>query len=433
MTAKKTYVIVGAGVFGASTALHLAMSVPQATVILIDTASSPCPSAASSDLNKIVRADYADILYMKIALEAVDKWRNDKLYAPWYHESGMLVADEVNMGRGSFENYKKLGVDTGAVFISREEAHAKFPVFKDSNWTDVDEMFYNPRSGWAEADRAVRAVAHAAIEAGVRFMQATVTSLLFDEAGNCEGVTTETGDNVEGDFILLCSGARTARLLADSAPHRDDMQVKNRMTAAGATSCIVKCDPEHQHLYQGAPVHILAKHHTNGENVPMDKSGRLKFNLEVSYTNNEYHEASGQTISVPPIPVSQSTWSHDVPSKLKELVTRVVHHIYGKDAPGLRIELFRMCWDAVTPDQDWIISPHPSCKRLYIAAGGSFHSWKFLPVLGKYITQMLHGELAEEYGRKWAWDRPKGGSACEMYTPQFDLKDIPGYEDLKGH
>ncbi|PVH68564.1 hypothetical protein DL98DRAFT_440918, partial [Cadophora sp. DSE1049] len=124
--------------------------------------------------------------------------------------------------------------------------------------------------------------------------------------------------------------------------------------------------------------------------------------------------------------VRSTTWSQDVPEKLKQIVRTVVDHVYGKNAPGLSIESYRMCWDAVTPNQDWIISPHPAAKGLYIAGGGSFHSWKFLPTIGKYITQVLKGQLPAEQAEKWAWDRKNEDAACEMYIPQNDLKGFGG-------
>lgn len=82
--------------------------------------------------------------------------------------------------------------------------------------------------------------------------------------------------------------------------------------------------------------------------------------------------------------------------------------------------------DAVTPSQDWIISPHSKSKGLFIAGGGSFHSWKFMPVLGQYVVRMLLDELPEEHAKRWAWDRPEGASngALPEYIPARDLKDI---------
>lgn len=58
MSAFKDVVIVGAGVYGASTALELARLGHRVTV-LEKSADGYCASnAASNDLNKIVRADY---------------------------------------------------------------------------------------------------------------------------------------------------------------------------------------------------------------------------------------------------------------------------------------------------------------------------------------------------------------------------------------
>lgn len=85
------------------------------------------------------------------------------------------------------------------------------------------------------------------------------------------------------------------------------------------------------------------------------------------------------------------------------------------------LTLFR---DAVSPNQDWIIDHHPHCKNLLVTGAGSFHAWKFLPNIGKYVTQRLLGELAQEKAAKWAWDRPDDGAACEMYIPSRDLKTI---------
>jgi sarcosine oxidase / L-pipecolate oxidase len=82
--------------------------------------------------------------------------------------------------------------------------------------------------------------------------------------------------------------------------------------------------------------------------------------------------------------------------------------------------------DSCTKDQEWIISPLGGCENIFIAAGGSFHAWKFLPNLGKYIVEMMNGKLDAEKANRWAWDRPvcsKDG-ACDTYAPKRDLNDL---------
>lgn len=78
--------------------------------------------------------------------------------------------------------------------------------------------------------------------------------------------------------------------------------------------------------------------------IPVTDEGYLKFTFELSFTNKEFHDTSGQTISRPPTRKSQSTWSHDVPEQCKREVQMVVKHVYGKEVEGLTIENYRMCW-----------------------------------------------------------------------------------------
>lgn len=83
--------------------------------------------------------------------------------------------------------------------------------------------------------------------------------------------------------------------------------------------------------------------------------------------------------------------------------------------------------DASTPTHDFLITPHPHCDNLHIATGGSFHGWKFLPVIGDYISDMLQGTLEADFADRWAWD-PKakasnGHSANPTYQIVGDLQD----------
>lgn len=84
-----------------------------------------------------------------------------------------------------------------------------------------------------------------------------------------------------------------------------------------------------------------------GESIPPTPDGLLKFTFELSFTNMEKHEKSGQIISMVPSRVSQSTWSHDVPEGLQKEVRTVIKHVYGKEVEGLEVENYRMCWYVV--------------------------------------------------------------------------------------
>lgn len=83
--------------------------------------------------------------------------------------------------------------------------------------------------------------------------------------------------------------------------------------------------------------------------------------------------------------------------------------------------------DAFTTSCDFIISPHSAAKGLYVATCGSFHGYKFFPVLGKYIIQMMEGELAPNLREKWAWDRERPNGADYPDYPRFEMKDLLDY------
>lgn len=420
----RTHLIIGAGVFGTSTALHLIESDPSATVTLLDQTPFPCPLAASHDINKIIRADYGDAFYSKLALEAQELWRDDPLYKPYYHESGIIKIDDAGLSHQMVDNYRNLGVEFTAGIMTPENARTQFDgLYRDGDWRDVKEVFWNPQSGWADAKAALTSTIEAAIDRGVEYVEATVSSLLFDQGGDCIGVQTENGRNLMADHVILCTGAQTAKLLADSAPHRKKLQADGRMLAAGVVTAVVRLTPEQKGKFGVGPVFIQGMEHILGEVLPPTHDGVLKFCRDVTFTNKLYHAESNQTISAPPSRASQRTWGQDVPSSLKQEIFDVMVKIFGNEVKGFEFESYRMCWDAITPNQDWIISPHPHCQRLYVATAGSFHGWKFLPTVGRYVVQMLQGNLDEEKARRWSWDRENKGGAHPGGWPHRDLKD----------
>lgn len=80
--------------------------------------------------------------------------------------------------------------------------------------------------------------------------------------------------------------------------------------------------------------------------------------------------------------------------------------------------------DAFTTSSDFIISPHAASQGLYVATCGSFHGWKFFPILGKYIVQMLENSLSPALMEKWAWDRERPDPALNPDYPRWEMKDF---------
>lgn len=109
---------------------------------------------------------------------------------------------------------------------------------------------------------------------------------------------------------------------------------------------------------------------------------------------------------------------------LKARLDTVKRGILGPKADDLVIDDYRVCWDGVTPNQDFVITPHPHCQRHLIATAGSFHGWKFMPTLGRYVVEMLDGTLDPALAKRWAWDRGTEGGAHRGLLPQLELRDL---------
>ena len=86
--------IIGGGIFGITAAVELNRRGHE--VHLFDQGPLPHPDAASTDITKMIRADYgADEFYTDLMLEAFqgwDKW-NREWPRPLYHQTGFLLRE----------------------------------------------------------------------------------------------------------------------------------------------------------------------------------------------------------------------------------------------------------------------------------------------------------------------------------------------------
>ncbi|KAL2756038.1 hypothetical protein ACRALDRAFT_2106189 [Sodiomyces alcalophilus JCM 7366] len=427
----KTVLIVGAGNFGAATALYLATHHKDKAVTLVDKTDLANPCAASHDINKIVRDEYDDPLYMRLMLEAMPLWRSDALYSPFFHQVGMLRADPTAYGEGSLRTYRALGVEPPAVWLSVDEVRRRWNgVFADANFGGLEKIMFNPGSGWAEADHALDAVLRAARDEGARYHKGCVGGVEFDREGTCTGVRLDSGERLTADVVLLCTGARTAELLAASQPDRPEFHLGNRAVATGAMSFAGTLKGAQRERFRNVPVckNVVGgiKGWCGGESMSMTPDGIIKFNCDMGFTNMQHHEASRQKMSTTPDEAMHGTWHEEAFSeKFKARALSTMKELYGKEMDGVEIDRYRMCWDAVTPTHDFLITRHGQSANLYLATGGSFHGWKFLPVIGKYITKMMEGTLDVEVAKRWGWDMDD--VQCRA-NPTYDTEfDLPAY------
>ncbi|QQK40253.1 Sarcosine oxidase [Penicillium digitatum] len=407
-----SYLIIGAGVFGVSTAYTLIQKYPNAFVTLVDRDAYDAESrvAASWDWNKVIRADYDDKVYCRLALEAQEIFKSDPLWQPHFHQTGVYWTCRSDYAQDVIANHKELGRNDEIIALPVAEARKLYGgIFDNADYTGVKEVLVNRASGWAAAGDALRAVTKRCVELGVSYVTASVTNLEFDGRGSCTGVKTQSGEILSATHVLVATGAFTPTLLEWSAAKSGNagLRAGERILAAGITTGMAQLNEEQYEKFKEMPVGFQGYTPNEGKpfigTLPPTKDRELKWWGSKIFTNTR-------------------EWT--VPGPLQQDIVEARNLWYGPESATWEMTKHRICWDAFTTTSDFIISPHSASKGLYIATCGSFHGFKFFPVLGKYITQMLEGELAPELMEKWAWDRQRPDSSENVEFPNCEMKHL---------
>jgi glycine/D-amino acid oxidase-like deaminating enzyme len=213
VTALKDHVaIVGAGIFGATTALTLQERGWQ--VALFDPGPLPHPDASSTDVSKVIRMDYgADRFYQELAETALRGW--DRWNADWpcklYHEHGFLLLSRGRMRPGGFEHESRTVLRERGHGVRRVDAamlKRDFPAWQGG---DSEDGYFHTRAGWAQSGAVVRRLLDLCAAAGVKLHLAGVQP--FDaQAASITSVTTLDGRRHDFDAVVLAGGAWTPKL-----------------------------------------------------------------------------------------------------------------------------------------------------------------------------------------------------------------------------
>lgn len=271
-SSKDSYIIVGAGVFGVSTAFTLIQKYPNASVTLIDRDAYDAETrvAASWDWNKVVRADYDDIDYCELALEAQDIFRSDPLWKPYFHETGLIWTCRDDYAKSVIDNYKRLGRKADIKAVTVEEARKLYGgLFDEADYTDVKEVLINPTGGWGAAGDSLRAITRKALELGVKYEVAEVATLLLSKDGQCSGIKTKGGKIMKATHTIVCAGAYTPTLLEYSAVNSGlpNIAAGFRLIAGGITTGMAKLDDEAHAIFGSMPVAFQGYRPEQGKSI----------------------------------------------------------------------------------------------------------------------------------------------------------------------
>ncbi|KAH3669237.1 hypothetical protein OGAPHI_001358 [Ogataea philodendri] len=428
MSKQSRIVIIGSGVFGLSAAYHLATKGYE-NITVLDRGEydsnqySPLKGAdaASTDLNKLVRASYVDkVHYQNLALESLgiyNEWnqqlqsakdlpkglKNDE---PVFANTGYARLDNIEHDeeKKTLANFAKYGLRAFEYGVNDPEDIKRAKVtgwFKkldplgQRNKSDIFNGVLDSLAGVVLADKALLWVRYLTEQTGNAVFingseKGAVQKILYD-GDKAVGVETKDGVIHEADLVVLAAGGWT--------PSFYPKELSPYLECQASTYVTVQIPKDRLDLiakYQDLPqINWRMTYESNFREdaiyaFPATRDGIFKVGANDHFWRNFNTSDSAAPLSVPQTPLdalptrSLNTYQKFFSEWCPDLV-----------AAGLHIENWKICYSAVGAENEFLIDYIPGYKNVIVSSGGGFHGFKFLPVIGRFVEGLVSGKQYE--------------------------------------
>ncbi|OTB18560.1 hypothetical protein K445DRAFT_314440 [Daldinia sp. EC12] len=423
----KVIVVGGGGTIGSSTALHLVRSgYTPSNITILDTYPIPSAQSAGNDLNKIMGIRLRNKVDIQLSLEARDMWRNDKLFKPFFHNTGRLDCEGTEEGIASLRRqYQDLldagvGLEKSNEWLDSEDAIlSKMPLLQRDQIKGWKAIF-SEDGGWLAAGKAINAIGQELRKRGVKFGSGDAGSfkrpLFAEDEKTCIGVETLDGTKYYAHKVVLAAGAWSPALI----------DLEDQCCSKAWVYAMIQLSPEEAAEYKNSPV---VYNGDIGFFFEPNEDGIIKVCDEFpGFTRFKQHQPYGASspkrVSVPRSHAKHPTDTY--PDASEKSIRRAISTYLPRFKEK---ELFNraLCWCTDTADASLLICEHPKWKNFILATGDSGHSFKLLPIIGKHVVELVEDNLAEDLAHAWRW-RP-GGDALRSIrgAAAKDLADMPGW------
>ena len=343
-------VVAGLGGFGSSAAAHLARR--GLRVLGLDPRPGAHSEGSSHGESRIVRQVYYEgAAYVPLLLRTYELWRGLTTEAgdPLLRQIGALFlgAPGTRVLAGSVRTAQEWGLEHEV--LDAGEVAARFPALRPPPGT---AGLYEPGGGLVGPEEADRPHLREAARAGAELRHdEAVTGWSAEQDG--VRVATTRGE-VSAGALVLAPGRWAPELL--DLPELP-LVVERRVQHWFAPPAIRDFAPER------LPVWLWdLGGGTSLYGVPVLRDELVK--TAVHFSGDKAADA----------------WTvEEVAATLGELL------------PGLGTDHRRSaeCWYTLTPDENFVIGPHPLADRVFVACGFSGHGFKFTPVVGEVLADLV--------------------------------------------
>jgi len=349
-------VVIGGGIIGAATAYYLAKDGKR--VCLVERDQCPSPRAASTDRVKVFRQAYTDDFYVRLAGDSLPLWKEleqeskQQIVIP----TGLVLAShkEDSLESKSYDSMVRCGV--AAERWDTQQASSRYPQLKMDSFAYA---IYEPGAAMLLSERATSTYLDLAREAGVEILDDT--EIIGFEIKNdlIEAAVTESGERIECHAALVAAGAWSRVLV----PFLTALLKVTRQE-------VVYLNPPSIENYSPGRFPVFIDFETGYYLLP-------SFEDRVKIANHIPTEEVGQGLPMGKV-------SDGFVEKCREYLGNVLPGLQQSPTADTRI-----CFYNLTIDEDFIIDKHPDWPNCWIATGFSGHGFKFAPLIGKTMTELL--------------------------------------------
>ena len=352
--------VIGAGVFGAWTALCLRRS--GKSVILIDQYGPGNSRSSSGGESRIIRMGYgADSIYTRSAQQSLQRWLEfaELTKEPLFERTSVLwlARDDDPYSKASAKTLAEIGIPFER--LSASELSSRYPQLA---LDQIEWALLEPDSGALLARRAVQSVVRQCIAEGVRYRQHCVT--FPGDSNEIIEVTTVRGDKIAaGSFVFAC-GPWLPKLFPELLGNRIQPS-RQEVFFFGLTSNAAL------HSKPALPIWVDFKDEAYGFPDLENRGVKIAIDRHGPPIDPDRDDRIVSSIGL---------------AEVRRYVTKRLPGL--KDAPVVET---RVCQYENTSNGDFLIDRHPNHANVWLVGGGSGHGFKHGPTVGAYVTARLAG------------------------------------------